>query len=469
MTGLSSRPLAESRDSSISRERCRNSLHLHVSDVQESGRSLLDWEAERFWSATRRLGLDTALSCALHCATRSVEVELPLQRDDGSLVVYTGYRVQHSNALGPAKGGIRFHPGVNGGDVTALARVMTWKTAVAGLPFGGAKGGIPCDPATLTPRELRELTRKYTQAMLPVIGADADIVAPDLGTGAETMGWVLSAAADAGHYDPRLVTGKPAILGGTRFRQKATGVGVAHLAHLAYRGLGHGEIDKARVAIEGFGAVGRWAALELAERGAAVVAVADITGAVHNPNGLDVGALSAWVDRGHRLNEFPEAEAVSGSVLVLPCEVAIPAALEGTLDEALAPRVKARLVVEGANGPTTPVAERILNDAGIAVMPDLVANSGGVISSYFEWVQNHQRLAWPESDERSRVLRRLEETWGLIEEEEPRDWRNSVLTTGIARVLDGLRASGMMLPGLDQQDQRRLAAADASTAASLKG
>jgi len=267
--------------------------------------TLLDWEAGRFYRATARLGLDSALTCALHCAVRSVEVEIPLERDDGSLVVYTGYRVQHSNALGPAKGGIRFHPSVNAGDVTALARVMTWKTALASLPFGGAKGGIPCDPTQLSSRELRELTRKYTMAMLPVIGANIDVLAPDLGTTSETMGWVLHAAAEAGRNDPRLVTGKPAILGGTRFRHKATGVGVAHVADLAYRGLGHGDIKKARVAIEGFGAVGRWAGMELAERGASVVAVGDVTGGIHRSKGLDVEAVAEWVDRGNRLVDFP--------------------------------------------------------------------------------------------------------------------------------------------------------------------
>lgn len=427
-------------------ERCRNSLHLHSRPAPIGGGSLLDWEAGRFDRAAAELGLDPAVACALHCAARSVEVEIPLERDDGSLVVYTGYRVLHSTALGPGKGGIRFHPAVNAGDVTALARVMTWKTALAGLPFGGAKGGIPCDPGELSPYELRRLTRRYTLAMLPVLGADTDVVAPDLGTSSETMGWVLQAAAEAGRNDPRLVTGKPEVLGGTRFRPKATGVGVVHVAELAYRRLGFGAIDSAGVVVEGFGAVGRWVTTELAERGARIVAVADVTGGIHSPDGLDLVSLVDWVDGGHRLVDFPAAEVVSGSVLTVPCDVAIPAAMEGTLDEAVAVEVSARLVVEGANGPTTPDAEKILHDKGVAVVPDLLANAGGVISSYFEWVQNHQPLPWPESDERRRVLQRLEAAWKQLDRAEPENWRTKALTTAVLRVIEGLRARGMILP-----------------------
>ncbi|MFV1960800.1 MAG: Glu/Leu/Phe/Val dehydrogenase, partial [Acidimicrobiia bacterium] len=434
----------ESEARAVDGERCRSSLHLHSNVASAREGTLLDWEAERFYRATTRLGLDSALTCVLHCATRSVEVELPLERDDGSLEVYAGYRVQHSNALGPAKGGVRFHPTVNAGDVTALARVMTWKTALAGLPFGGAKGGIPCDPTQHSSRELRELTRKYTLAMLPVIGANTDVLAPDLGTTSETMGWVLHAAAEAGRNDPRLVTGKPAILGGTRFRHKATGVGVAHVADLAYRGLGHGDIKEARVAIEGFGAVGRWAGMELTERGASVVALADVTGGIHRSKGLDVEAVAEWVDRGNRLVDFPVADVVPGSVPTLPCEVATPAAMEGTLDKSVARKVTAKLVVEGANGPTTPAAEEILGGSGIWVVPDLIANAGGVISSYFEWVQNHQRLAWPESDERQRVLQRLDETWKLVGDGDPLEWRTQALMTAITKVVDGMRVSGMV-------------------------
>lgn len=423
-------------------ERCRNSLHAHGAPTAPAGGGgLLGWEAERFDRATRTLGLDPAVTCALHCASRSVEVEIPLERDDGSLEVYTGYRVQHSRALGPAKGGVRFHQSVTGPEVTALARMMTWKTALAGLPFGGAKGGIPCDPTRFSSRELRRLTRGYTTGVLPLIGPDIDVLAPDLGTGPEVMSWILATAERAGRGDPRIVTGKPEILGGTRFRRKATGAGVAHVAELAYRHLG-GRLDHARVAVEGFGSVGRWVAQELAERGATIVAVSDVTGGIRNPRGIDVPALIDWTFRGRPLVDHPEADAIVGSVLDTPCDIVIPAAMEGTLDAEVASRVAARLVVEAANGPTTPDAERALFDAGIPVVPDLVANAGGVISSYFEWVQNHQRLPWSESDERRRVLERLDETWRVLSGTDPHSWRTTALTTAIRRVIDAMRIAG---------------------------
>lgn len=402
----------------------------------------MDWEAERFHRATTRLGLDPAVACSLHCARRSIEVELPLERDDGSLEVYTGYRIQHSSALGPSKGGIRFHPDVNAGDVTALARLMTWKTALAGLPYGGAKGGIPCDPARLSRRELRELTRLYTLGILPVIGPETDVPAPDLGTGPEVMGWMLHAAEEAGKGDPSLVTGKPVILGGTAFREKATGVGVAHVADLAIRHLG-GRIEEARVVIEGFGSVGRWAATELADRGAALVGVADVTGGITSEAGLDIAALTEWTDSDRPLVEFRGAEPTSGSVLNVPCDIAIPAAMEGTLTEETAAAMTARLVVEGANGPTTPAAEAVLHARDIPVVPDLVANVGGVISSYFEWVQNHQRLAWTETRERTEVLERLDVVWSVVSDQQPDEWRTHALTTAISHVLDAMRAGGM--------------------------
>ncbi len=426
-------------------ERCRNSLHKHgrLFEMETPGGGLLDWEAARFQQAADRLGLDPALACALHCAARSVEVELPLERDDGSLEVYTGYRVQHSHALGPAKGGIRFHPSVGVAEVTALARLMTWKTALADLPFGGAKGGIPCDPLRLSSRELRRLTHLYTVGILPVIGPDTDVVAPDLGTTAETMGWILSAASQAGRGDLFLVTGKPEILGGTRFRAKATGVGVAHVTDLAFQHLG-GRIDRSTVAVEGFGSVGRWAARELADRGASIVAVADLTGAIHTRNGLDLTSLDKWISQGRPLSDYPDADPFEDSVLQTPCDIVIPAAMEGTLDIDTATKVEARLVVEGANGPTTPEAEALLLEQGIAVTPDLVANAGGVISSYFEWVQNHQRLPWPEQQEREGVLERLDRMWDLLAQEDPADWRSTALTTAIGKVVEGMRAAGQI-------------------------
>ena len=406
---------------------------------------LLAWEHERFARVSAQLGLPDATVCAMHCAIRTITVELPLPRDDGSTSVLTGFRVQHSNALGPAKGGTRYRRGVDLDDVTALARLMTWKTALHGLPFGGAKGGIDCDPAALSHRERYELTRRYLLAILPVIGSQVDVPAPDVGTNEQTMAWMLRAAADAGVADPALVTGKPVLLGGSHFRAAATGVGVAHLTQRAWEHLGH-RLDGATVVVEGFGAVGTHAALELCDRGATLVGLSDVTGAISAPGGLDPRALRDWVTTGHDLVDYPHAERVDGSVLTLPCEIAVPAALEGTLTDTIAKTLHAQLVVEAANGPTTPSAEARLHERGVAVVPDLVANGGGVISSYFEWVQNHQRLAWSEAHERQQVLDRLDRTWELLRGVPFPAWRDEALGIAMRRVASALELSGQVLP-----------------------
>ena len=423
-------------------ERCRDSRHHHAfGPVGSDGGRLLDWEAERFERAAAALGLSQSTTCMLHCAKRSTEVQIALERDDGHLQVFAGYRVLHSDALGPGKGGIRYHTSVSSDEVTALARLMTWKTALAGLPFGGAKGGIPCNPRTLSDRELRDLTRSYAVAILPVIGSQVDVVAPDVGTNTQTMGWIIEAAADAGRHDIAIATGKPAVSGGSAFRSKATGVGVAHIADLAYEGLG-GRIGGARVAVEGFGSVGRWTAIEAVARGMTVVAVGDIDGAIHDPDGLDVSRLVEWTDSGASLIRYPGVERLDRSPLTVQCEIAIPAAIEGTISSDIASQVSAKLVVEGANGPTTPAAEAILHGRGIAVVPDIVANGGGVTSSYFEWVQNHQGVQWSEKEERTLVLDRLRTVWQVVAGQPHTEWRSQALKTAIRRVTDGLLARG---------------------------
>lgn len=414
-----------------------------LNEVLDDSAGLRSWEASRLEHTLAALGVDDAVSCALRCATRTVRVEMPLRRDDGSWLSLPGYRVQHSLALGPAKGGVRYHASVTLGEITALARLMTWKTALHRLPFGGAKGGIPCDPATMSTRELHDLTRSYTLNLLPVIGPEVDVLAPDLGTSEVTMGWILQAAADAGRPDPRLVTGKPPILGGSLFRAEATGVGVAHISELAARRVGISP-EPTRVAIEGFGSVGRWTALELAERGARLVGVSDVSGGRYSGAGLDVHRLAEWTASGRPVAEYPEGEIVEGSILAVECDLAIPAALEGTLTADVANGLAARLVVEGANGPTLPGADVILRERDIPVVPDLMANAGGVISSYFEWVQNHQRTQWPREVERNQTLRRLEETWDGFADVEPQEWRNHASRSAVERVIDGLRAAGRL-------------------------
>jgi glutamate dehydrogenase (NAD(P)+) len=402
---------------------------------------LLAWEHERFKRVTAGLDLDQATVFALHCAGRSLTVELPLQRDDGSMTILTGYRVQHSDALGPGKGGVRFRLGVELDDVTALARLMTWKNALHHLPFGGAKGGVDCDPRSLSRRELHEVTRLYTLAVLPVIGSDVDVPAPDIGTDEQTMAWMFHAAAEAGRSDPAIVTGKPVLLGGSLFRGSSTGVGVAHVANRAWEHLGH-RIADGRFAIEGFGAVGFWAAHELRERGARIVGLSDITGTITNDHGLDPTAVRSWITSGGDLVDYPDADAIDRSVLTVDCDVAVPAALEGTLTEDVANEMTATLVVEGANGPTTPTAERLLHDRGVAIVPDLMANGGGVISSYYEWAENHQRVSWTEADERRLVLERLDRSWEVLASREPQHWRDHALRTAISRVTDAMALAG---------------------------
>ena len=414
-----------------------------VDDSTPAAGGLLRWEQDRFERVSGGLDLNPATVSALHYATRSLVVELPLESDDGSTIVFTGYRVQHSNALGPGKGGTRFRAGLDLDDITALARLMTWKTALHGLPFGGAKGGVDCDPAGLSQRELHEVTRLYTLAILPLIGSDVDVAAPDIGTDEQTMAWMLHTAAEAGRSDPAIVTGKPALLGGSRFRPRSTGVGVAHITQLAWEKLGR-SIGRARITIEGFGSVGYWAAAELHDRGALIVGVGDITGSITKESGLDPTALHDWVVSGHDLVDYPDADHLDGSILTIPCDIAIPAALEGTITEMVAAAMTAELVVEGANGPTAPIAEAHLHSRGIAVVPDLVANGGGVISSYFEWAQNHQRIPWTETEERRRVLDRLEHTWNRLATCEPDTWRDEALGVAIIRVTAAMELTGQV-------------------------
>jgi glutamate dehydrogenase (NAD(P)+) len=404
---------------------------------------LKEWESQRFETAVERLGLDDVVACALRCAHRTISVEMPLQRDDGSVVILPGYRVQHSQALGPAKGGVRYHPSVTLNDVSALARLMTWKTSLHQLPFGGAKGGVVIDPAASSLRELRDITRSYILGILPVIGPEVDVLAPDVGTGPTTMGWILQAAADAGKADPRIVTGKPVVLGGSQFRAAATGVGVAHITTRALETLGK-SIRGSRVIIEGFGSVGRWTALELEERGANVVGVSDASGSVY-ADGIEVPGLAKWMNEGNPLVAYPDADPWKGSVLTVPADVAIPAALEGTVTGNVAEEMTAWLVVEGANGPVTPDAESILADRGVSIVPDVVANGGGVISSYFEWVQNHQRTSWTEHKERGLVLDRLDETWAHLADVPSESWRAFALDTAILRVVEALVATGNLV------------------------
>ena len=354
------------------------------------------------------LGLPSGMHQMLAVPRRSLTVAVPLRREDGSSIVLTGYRVQHNLSRGPAKGGIRFSPHADLAEVTALAMWMTWKCALVGIPFGGAKGGVAVDPADLTLLELERVTRRYAREIYPLIGPDKDIPAPDVGTDERVMSWIMDTfSVQTGHTVPDVVTGKPLSLGGSAGRAGATSRGVAltTLAALERRGLSP---QGRTVAVQGFGKVGALAAQYLADAGCRVVAVSDAWGAVHRDGGLDLPALRALVAQGGRVGDLAGADVLPlDELLELDVDVLVPAAVEAVVTGDNAPRVRARIVVEGANGPLTPEADAVLADAGCLVVPDILANAGGVVVSYLEWVQNRQCLPWSAAEVDDRLTRTM--------------------------------------------------------------
>lgn len=356
------------------------------------GRQALDSALHQLDQAAAQLGLDDGLHTMLATPRRSLTVSVPVRREDGRMDVVQGFRVQHNVSRGPAKGGIRFHPATDIHEVTALAMWMTWKCALVGIPYGGAKGGVSVDPTVLTTRELERLTRRYVNEILPLIGPEKDIPAPDVGTDEQTMAWIMDTySVNAGYSVPGVVTGKPMTLGGSLGRTGATSRGV-QIATLSALGRSP---EGVTVAVQGFGKVGALAAQYLSDAGAKVVAVSDVTGAVHNSSGFDVADLRAWVTETGGVAGYRHGDAMERAALLeLDVDVLVPAALEGAITAENAPRVKARLIVEGANGPTTPEADEILASQGTTIVPDILANAGGVIVSYLEWVQNMQAYSW---------------------------------------------------------------------------
>lgn len=352
--------------------------------------------SRNFKQAARLLGLDSKLERSLLIPFREIKVECTIPRDDGSLASYVGFRVQHDNARGPMKGGIRYHPEVDPDEVNALAQLMTWKTAVVNIPYGGAKGGIGCSPGNLSLSELERLTRVFTQKIHDLIGVMTDVPAPDMGTNPQTMAWILDEYSKFHGYSPAIVTGKPVDLGGSLGRDAATGRGVmfATEALLAEHGM---SISNQRFIVQGFGNVGSWAAEIIHEKGGKVVAVSDITGAIKNTNGLDIPALIKHVKQNGGVKDFEGADSIDPQTLLLEdCDVLIPAALGGVLNRENAGDVKAKFIIEAANHPTDPEADEILSKKGVIILPDIYANAGGVTVSYFEWVQNIQGFMWEE-------------------------------------------------------------------------
>ncbi|MEQ1907909.1 MAG: Glu/Leu/Phe/Val dehydrogenase [Vicinamibacterales bacterium] len=363
---------------------------------------------QEFDEAARLLNLDPGIWKILTSPKRQIIVSCPVQMDNGEIEVFTGYRVQYNVTLGPAKGGIRYHPDVSLDEVTALAAWMTWKCAVAHIPFGGGKGGVTCDPARMSKRELEALTRRYIAEIIDAIGPEKDVPAPDVNTDAQVMAWVMDTySMHVGHTETAVVTGKPIEMGGSLGRRDATGRGVMIVTREAAKHLGF-DIAGATVAIQGFGNVGSVSADLLAGAGAKIVAVTDGHGGVHNEKGLDIPTLLHYAKAQKTVEGFPGGDSLSNEELFgLDVDVLIPAALENQITEDNAPQIRARIVTEGANGPTTPGAHRIMHERGIFVIPDILANSGGVTTSYFEWVQDRYGYFWELEEVNTRLEKKM--------------------------------------------------------------
>ncbi len=347
--------------------------------------------------AAKLLDLPSDDLLQLQTPHREVRVELNIRRDDGSIGTFIGFRVQHDDARGPFKGGLRYHPHVDAAEVTALASLMTWKTAVAGVPFGGAKGGVQVDAASLSPGEKQRLTRRFIDGIHDIIGATKDIPAPDVNTNGQVMAWIFDQYTKYHGYEPGVVTGKPVSLGGSEGRAQATGRGCVYATEELLADRGEALAGKT-VCIQGFGNVGSWAARDFAAKGARVIGISDITGAYIADEGIDVNAAVAHVTAHQSLEGFPGGEHLPGDTLLTkPCDILVPAALSGVLTKDNAAEVACRYIVEGANGPTDPEADAILAKKGIVVVPDIYANCGGVTVSYFEWSQNMQHFYWDEA------------------------------------------------------------------------
>lgn len=368
---------------------------------------------------------------------RELRVAIPLRKDNGELQVFEGFRVQHNGSRGPYKGGIRYHPKTSYAEVKALASLMTWKTALVNIPFGGAKGGVACNPKQLSDRELQILSRTYVRHIDMALGPYRDIPAPDIGTNAQVMAWIFDEYGKRHGYTPAIVTGKPIELGGSREREDATGRGVVLVAEWACQDYKI-KLSKSTCAIQGFGKVAAVAARFLAEKGVKVVAVSNSEGGIYQPKGLDVSRLLRLVSEKKRIQEYVGAERVTNEELLeLPVNLLIPAAVENTIDERAAKRLKAKLILEGANGPTTPRGDEILEKRGIAVMPDILANAGGVIVSYFEWVQNLQQYSWEKhhiNQELEKILRSAYEAVRERAKREKVNFRTSAFMIAVERV-----------------------------------
>jgi glutamate dehydrogenase (NAD(P)+) len=395
----------------------------------------------------QRLRLEQDIHERLRHPRRALVVSVPIRKDDGTTAVFTGYRVHHNNVLGPTKGGLRYAPDVDLGEVSALAMLMSWKCSLMGLPYGGAKGGVRCEPRSMSRQELENLTRRYTAEIILLIGPDLDIPAPDMGTDEQTMAWMMDTySMTQGRTVPGVVTGKPLIVGGSAGRREATGRGIVFTLYQAAKQLGQ-ELRGKRIVVQGFGNVGSVAARILWRDGCTIAGVSDVKGGIWNPNGLDIRQLETHVAEAGTVVGFPGSETIPGTdLLSQPCDVLIPAAVGSVIRADNADRIKATIVAEGANAPTTPEADAILRDRGVTVIPDILANAGGVVVSYFEWVQGLQYYFWRESEITARLqelmTRAFNRVWTLANKEGT-DLRTAALMEGVRRVAEGYKVRGL--------------------------
>ena len=397
-----------------------------------------------FDQAADRIRLDDEMRDVLRGSYREMQVQVPVRMDDGRLMVFNGYRVQHNGARGPYKGGVRFHPEAHLDEVRALAALMTWKTAVTDLPFGGAKGGVQCEPYMMSENELQKLTRRYTQMIGYVLGVNRDIPAPDMNTNAQTMAWMMDAFGQRYGYQPACVTGKPIELGGSLGREAATGRGVVNVMQEYAKDRGY-PLEGATVAVQGFGNVGSYVAKIAAEAGAKVVAVSDIRGGIHADTGLDIEKVWQHREDTGSVVGMPGTDEISNEdLLLLGVDWLVPAALGEVIHERNASKIRARVVVEAANHPVTPVADVTLNDAGVVVIPDILANAGGVTVSYFEWTQNIQQFRWEEDEVNAQLAKVMAKAYADVAARwsECASLREAAFVVGVSRVARAARLRG---------------------------
>lgn len=394
-----------------------------------------------------RLGLPDGIREMLRQPWRELKVQVPVRMDDGRIEVFSGYRVQHNGARGPYKGGVRYHPQADADEIRALASLMTWKNALVNVPFGGAKGGVQCDPRQLSESELNRLTRRYTLNIAHLLAPNRDIPAPDMGTNAQTMAWMMDAYGQMHGHSPAIVTGKPVELGGSLGREAATGRGVAYILQEAATDLNI-DLDGIRIVIQGYGNVGSWAAKILHDSGCRIIALSDVDGGIHNPKGLDVAKIAENKAAGIGVSAYSDGDKVTNAELLeLDCDVLIPAAIDNVINDENAPRIKAKVIAEAANHPVTFGADQILNDRGITVLPDILVNAGGVTVSYFEWTQNLQELRWEEDRVNEELRKVMSKAYQAVHEKvasQGINYRQAAFDIGVGRVARAVNLRGFV-------------------------